>query len=147
MSEVTKRQPACVLNHGENPSGGAGSVVGKCSLSLSFLICQVRITHLILPLPYEVGTLTPISQTGKQRAREVSPWSLGPPPHRLCLPSPGSPACGLGLPLRIPGEGAEGHISAAVTFPAPPAGLGGARPSILSKNNQAPWQPGEADRR
>ena len=58
---------------GENPSAGAGLVIGKCSLSLSFLFCQVRITHFILPPLYEVGTLMPILQMGKLRARQVSP--------------------------------------------------------------------------
>lgn len=69
---------------GENPSAGAGLVIGKCSLSLRFLFCQVRITHLILPPLYEVGTLMPILQMGKltqeinsQRNLVVIMWSQG----------------------------------------------------------------------
>ena len=60
----------CLLSQvtGENPRAGAGLVIGKCSLSLSFLFCQVKIAHLILPPLYEVGTLMPILQMGKLRA-------------------------------------------------------------------------------
>lgn len=94
----------------------------------------------------------PTSQTGTLTARD-EPLTLRPLPSASALKSEGS-AFGLGLPLRAPREGADadGRPAAPAMPPPPSPDLGapscpGARPSILSKNNQAPWQTDTADRR